>query len=83
MSNEIAAMSKNRGALNLLVRIFANCLCEETNVRIFQKLNTHKFTWFGNLPTPRSYWFVLILLRNNTNNKTRRRRKFFSTQLSL
>ena len=51
-------------------------------VRIFQKSNTHKFTWFGNLPTPRSYWFVLILLRNNTNNKTRRRRKFFSTQLN-
>jgi len=41
----------------------------------FQNSNTHKFTWFGNLPTPRSYWFVLIKLRNNTNNKTRRRRK--------
>ena len=24
-------------------------------VRIFQKSNTHKFTWFDNLPTPRSY----------------------------
>jgi len=41
----------------------------------FQNSNTHEFTWFGNLPTPRSYWFVLIKLRNNTNNKTRRRRK--------
>jgi histone H3 len=41
----------------------------------FQNSNTHKFTWFSNLPTPRSYWFVLIKLRNNTNNKTRRRRK--------
>jgi hypothetical protein len=52
----------------------------------FQNSNTHKFTWFGNLPTPRSYWFVLIKLRNNTNNKTRRRRKnlLYSTQaLSL
>jgi hypothetical protein len=36
------------------------------------------------LPTPRSYWFVLIKLGNNTNNKTRRRRKIlYSTQLSL
>ena len=26
-----------------------------------------QFTWFGNLPTPRSYWFILIKLRNNTN----------------
>jgi hypothetical protein len=51
-------------------------------VRKFQKSNTHKFTWFGNLPTPQSYWFVLIKLRNNTNNKTRRRRRFFSTQLN-
>ena len=25
------------------------------HVRIFQKSNTHKFMWFGNLPTPRSY----------------------------
>jgi len=41
----------------------------------FRNSNTHKFTWFGNLPTPRSYWFVLIKLRNNTNNKTRRRRE--------
>jgi len=48
-------------------------------VRKFQKSNTHKFTWFGNLPTPRNYWFVLIKLRNNTINKIRRRRKFFST----
>jgi hypothetical protein len=38
-------------------------------VRIFQKSNTHKFTWFGNLPTPRSYWFVLINQRNNTNKE--------------
>jgi len=50
----------------------------------FKQSNTHKFTWFGNLPTPRSYWFVLIKLGNNTNNKTRRRRKIlYSTQLSL
>jgi hypothetical protein len=52
----------------------------------FQNSNTHQFTWFGNLPTPRSYWFVLIKLRNNTNNKTRRRRKsslLNSSSLSL
>ena len=42
--------------------------------RVFKQSNTHKFTWFGNLPTPRSYWFVLIKLSNNTNNKTRRRK---------
>jgi hypothetical protein len=53
-------------------------------VGLFKQSNTHKFTWFGNLPTPRSYWFVLIKLGNNTNNKTRRRRKIlYSTQLSL
>jgi hypothetical protein len=40
-----------------------------------QAIKHTQFTWFGNLPTPRSYWFVLIKLRNNTNNKTRRRRK--------
>ena len=51
-------------------------------VGYFQNSNTHKFTWFGNLSTPRSYWFILINLTNNTNNKTRRRRKFFSTQLN-
>ena len=44
----------------------------EQHVRIFQKSNTHKFTWFGNLPTPRSYWFVLIKLWNNTNKRRRK-----------
>jgi len=33
----------------------------------FQHSNTHQFTWFGNLPTPRSYCLVLITQRNNTN----------------
>ena len=36
-------------------------------VGCFQWSNTHKFTWFGNLPTPRSYCFVLIKLKNYTN----------------
>jgi hypothetical protein len=49
----------------------------------FQNSNTHQFTLFGNLPTPRSYWFVLIKLRNNTNNKTKEEEKIFSTQLKL
>jgi len=44
-------------------------------VGTFKQSNTHKFTWFDNLPTPHSYWFVLIKLGNNTNNKTRRRRQ--------
>jgi hypothetical protein len=35
----------------------------------FQNSNTHKFTWFGNLPTPRSYWFVLMKITNNTNKR--------------
>jgi len=33
----------------------------------FTQSNTYQFTWFGNLPTPRSYWLVLITQRNNTN----------------
>jgi len=41
----------------------------ELSVGVFQKSNAHKFTWFGNLPTPRSYWFVLITQRNNTNKE--------------
>ena len=40
---------------------------QEQCVGEFQNSNTHKFTWFGNLPTPRSYWLVLITQRNNTN----------------
>ena len=43
-------------------------------VGTFPELKHAQFTWFGNLPTPRSYWFVLIKVTNNTNNKTRRRR---------
>ncbi|XP_052305884.1 disease resistance protein Roq1-like isoform X1 [Populus trichocarpa] len=31
------------------------------------ELKHTQFTWFGNLPTPRSYWFVLMKLTNNTN----------------
>jgi len=38
-------------------------------IGLFQKSNTHKFTWFSNLPTPQSYWFVLINQRNNTNKE--------------
>ena len=38
-------------------------------VRRFKQSNTHKFTWFDNLLTPRSYWFVLITQRNNTNKE--------------
>jgi hypothetical protein len=53
----------------------------EQHVRIFQKSNTHKFTWFGNLPTPRSYWFVLINQRNNTN-KEEEKTLFNSTLLT-
>ncbi|KAI5559569.1 hypothetical protein BDE02_17G120400 [Populus trichocarpa] len=47
--------------------------CAPTNIAVlqvlgyFQNSNTHKFTWFGNLPTPRSYCLVLITQRNNTN----------------
>ena len=44
----------------------------------FKQSNTHKFTWFGNLPTPRSYWFVLMKLTNNTNKRRRKN----STQLN-
>jgi hypothetical protein len=36
-------------------------------VGIFPELKHTQFTWFGNLPTPRSYWFVLMKLTNNTN----------------
>jgi hypothetical protein len=36
-------------------------------VGLFPELNHTQFTWFGNLPTPRSYWFVLMKLTNNTN----------------
>ena len=42
-------------------------LREERSVEIFPELNHTQFTWFGNLPTPRSYWFVLMKLTNNTN----------------
>jgi len=38
-------------------------------VRRFKQSNTHKFTWFDNLLTPGSYWFVLITQRNNTNKE--------------
>jgi hypothetical protein len=38
-------------------------------VRKFQKSNTQIFTWFGNLPTPRSYWFVLIKLETIQTTK--------------
>jgi hypothetical protein len=34
------------------------------------RTQTHiRFTWFGNLPTPRSYWLVLINQGNNTNKE--------------
>jgi len=36
-------------------------------VGLFPELNHTQFTWFGNLPTLRSYWFVLMKLTNNTN----------------
>jgi hypothetical protein len=53
---------------------------EQQIVGKFQKSNTHKFRGIGNLPTPQSYWFVLI---NQRNNKTKqiKRKKLFSTQL--
>ena len=39
------------------------------SVGSFNQSNIHRFTWFDNLPTPRSYWFVLITQRNNTNKE--------------
>ena len=34
------------------------------------RTQTHiRFTWFDNLPTPRSYWLVLINQGNNTNKE--------------
>ena len=36
-------------------------------VGLFPELKHAQFTWFGNLSTPRSYWFVLMKLTNNTN----------------
>jgi hypothetical protein len=51
-------------------------------VGTFKQSNTHKFMWFGNLPTPRSYWCVLIKLSNNTNNKTRRKTSLLNSTLS-
>jgi hypothetical protein len=50
----------------------------QVRVGTFKQSNTHKFTWFGNLPTPRSYWFVLMKLTNNTNKRRRKN----STQLN-
>jgi len=38
-------------------------------VGIFPELKHTQFTWFGNLPTPRSYWFVLMKLTNNTTKE--------------
>jgi hypothetical protein len=45
----------------------------------FPELKHTQFTWFGNLPTPRSYWFVLMKITNNTNK--RGGDKTLSTQL--
>ena len=41
----------------------------QPSVGYFQNSITHKFTWFGNLPTSLSYWFVLIKLTNNINKE--------------
>jgi hypothetical protein len=41
----------------------------EYTVGLFPELKHTQFTWFGNLPTPRSYWFVLMKLTNNTNKE--------------
>jgi hypothetical protein len=38
-------------------------------VGLFPELKHTQFTWFSNLPTPRSYWFVLMKLTNNTNKE--------------
>ena len=58
----------------LLLKVDRKCHVKELKrdaslqlVGKFQNSNTHKFTWFGNLPTPESYWLVLITQRNNTN----------------
>jgi hypothetical protein len=39
------------------------------SVGLFPELKHTQFTWFGNLPTPRSYWFVLMKFTNNTNKE--------------
>ena len=40
-----------------------------TSVGMFPELKHTQFMWFGNLPTPRSYWFVLMKLTNNTTKE--------------
>ena len=51
-------------------------------VGLFPELKHAQFTRFGNLPTPRSYWFVLMKLYKQYKQQYKEEEKIFSTQLN-
>ena len=75
LGSAFQGLKKLKSALSSCYKLPIYFQQKESLCWVIPELKHTKFTWFGNLPTPRSYWFVLIKLRNNTNNNTRRRRK--------